>query len=800
MQLGKYDDRPGDCRAPDLLSVMASTSPRNRTSTVTSAEGAEHELRSPLTILSQEFPCVSDTDWKDIVLAKLEAAHFVRQVLLNSTHSDSPRDAFRRLGGFEASLTVLRGITQQYVLLNISGEQLQVLLDLLQIIFADLTASMHDHWGNRKYFRKRVHGGGWAALRVPLEGLLVSDHNSTNTEKERAIECIFGCLFACALNDETFVTSFTEIRRQINFEGGKVKDSTDFMVPPSYQEVTETLKDPKKADASNIPGMIRTLLHVDVSRHAFLHHAEIIPIILELSTALHVLASRRKEYNDTLFLTIPVIVGYLANLSTHSLVAMHNVGTLNVLLPMLTNSSLSPACAAELYSLASSLLKLGVTNLRDGHFLYRNAITSSSIAELLRSALRESSSPSFMHFDLSLHGYASIELPGIGRLFPPVLPATGYTFSVWLYVVAFDPDAHTTVFGAFDASQTCFVLVYLEKDTRNLILQTSVNSSRPSVRFKSVSFQEKRWYHICLVHRRPKATVSSRASLFVDGEFAEEVKSHYPLDPPIPKTTGNRSNPMPSDGSRNPVQVFLGTPQDLASRLGRNLVLSQWRLASAHLIEEAISDDLIAVYFQLGPRYTGNYQDCLGSFQTYRASAALNIRNESLHPGKEEKSDIVFAIRQKASGLLSEHKIILNISPALVLDDDDRNNIDESQLVRYLSKPAVKTLRRVTAGRNAVVINGAIPSINKALQNKRGFAVLTGDPVIAVPQSLDDAVWRIGGCAAVVLALLDAAYSYTAILRALEILFDSIKHSWRNSEAMEREVSKQLLRLCYRKN
>ena len=769
---------------------MASDGPRNRTSTVTSSRGAEHGLRTPLTVLSQQLPDISDTGWKETLVAKLEAAHFIRQTLSNSTGSESPRDAFRHLSGYEALLTVLQDISQQYNQSKVSEEQSEVLLDLLQTVLANLTASLHDHWGNQKYFRKRVHGAGWTALKVRLEELLRPE-SITRIENERAIERTFGCLLACALNDETLVTFLAKFRRQVGVEDAEGKDPTNIGVPPQSKEVTETLKDTKNVDAPSLPAIIRHSLHEDIGRHAFLQHAEIIPIVLELFTALQVTASERQGSNHALFLAIPIIIGCLAYLSTHSLVAMHNAGTLNVLLPMLINPSLSAACITELYGLASSLLKLGVTNLSDGHFLYRNAMTSSTIAELLRTALRESCSPCFMHFDLSLHGYASIELPDIGRLFPPVSPAAGYTFSVWLYVVAFDNNAHTTIFGAFDASQTCFVLVYLEKDTHNLILQTSVSSSRPSVRFKSVSFEGKRWYHVCLVHRRPRATVSSRASLFVDGEFVEQVKSHYPLDPPILKVNGNRSSSMPSDGGRNSVQAFLGTPQDLASRLGRNLVQSQWRLASAHLIEEAISDDLIAVYFQLGPRYIGNYQDCLGSFQTYRASAALNIRNESLHPGKEEKSDIVSAIRQKASGLLSEHKIILNISPALVLDDDDRNNIDESQLVRYLSKSAAKTLRRVTAGRNAVAINGAIPSINEALQHKRGFAVLTGNPAIAVPQSLDDAVWRIGGCTAVVLALLDTARSYTAIIRALEILFDSIKQSWRNSEAMEREVRKR---------
>ena len=197
---------------------------------------------------------------------------------------------------------------------------------------------------------------------------------------------------------------------------------------------------------------------------------------------------------------------------------------------------------------------------------------------------------------------------------------------------------------------------------------------------------------------------------------------------------------------------------------------------------------MIAVIYNLGPRYHGNFQDCLGSFQTYRASATLNLRNEHLHPGKEENSDIVTAIRRKASTLVREGSILINVSPIAVLDDDDSNNVDESQLIRCLSRHAARNLQQLTkTGGNAVAVNGATPAINDALTQTHGVGVLTGDPVVAVPQSLDDASWRIGSCAAVHLSLVQAANTADCVLMAVEALFESIQDNWRNSEAMERE-------------
>jgi hypothetical protein len=270
---------------------------------------------------------------------------------------------------------------------------------------------------------------------------------------------------------------------------------------------------------------------------------------------------------------------------------------------------------------------------------------------------------------------------------------------------------------------------------------------------------------------------SSRASLFIDGEFVEQLKIEYPSVP----VSHHSSKP-----SR--VQAFFGTPQDLAMRLGKGVSTSRWSLANGMLFDEAYSDDMVAVFYNLGPRYYGNFQDCLGSFQTYRASATLNLRNEHLHPGKEEASDIVTAIRRRASTLIRESSILINVSSVAVLDDDDSNNVDESQLVKCLSRQAAKSLHQLTkSGGNAVAVNGAVPAINDGLTQPQGVGILTGDPVVAVPRAMDDASWCLGGCAAAHLSLIKAARTPESTRMAVEALYEAVQDNWRNSEAMERE-------------
>ena len=184
----------------------------------------------------------------------------------------------------------------------------------------------------------------------------------------------------------------------------------------------------------------------------------------------------------------------------------------------------------------------------------------------------------------------------------------------------------------------------------------------------------------------------------------------------------------------------------------------------------------------------GNFQDCLGSFQTYRASAEVHLQNDLLHPGQAEKSELMVALRSNASTLLSEAKILLSFSPNAVLDNEDRNHINESRLLKSISRDASTAMQQlIRVAGNSIIVNSAAPAYNDALTHPHGIGILTGDPVVSVPQSLDDTCWRIGGSAPVVLKLLDLARTKDEVLRAVQIVFASLEGSWRNSEAMERE-------------
>ncbi|KAL8996001.1 MAG: hypothetical protein Q9169_004381 [Polycauliona sp. 2 TL-2023] len=725
------------------------------------------ELEQHLRLLSTDKSTQPDVRHVDIVEGNIAAGHAVRQLLLDFPTN---RNAFRQLGGFEILLRVLDSLPELLESDESDPVPHETASHLLSVVFGILTAALVDHRGNRRYWQKRVPQRGWISLQFKLQ-VIRRSLSQRPLEISQALERhIYGCLVACAIDDETIRSLFKP---------------TDFDYRPG-NTVEYRLQSPSNDGSHTLMERFQIKLNRNLGTAARLQDPEPLCLALRLWSEWQVESSVSSETEDA---SVVQTVTHLARLNTHNLVALHKTNVLTNLLPAVLNSKESKTQTTQLYELVALLLSLGITQLDDAHLLFSAANSSTVAANLLSHALRSTHSPSYFHFDLSICGYSSIELPDIGASFPPASSSDGYTISIWLQVVKFDKNAHTTLFGAFDASQACFVLLYLEKDSRNLILQTSVTSTRPSVRFKTVSFREGPWYHIALAHRRAKAASSSRVSLFVNGNFVEQVKSNFPLAPPPAKSKAGSANHTPSNHNRSsPVQAFVGTPQDLASRLGKDVVCSQWRLASAYVFSEVLSDDLLAVHHELGPRYYGNYQDCLGSFNTYQAASSLKIRNESLHSGKQRHSDIIRAMEIGASDLLPERTIILAVSPWNVLNTENFGLPEESSVPVYLSKTATKVGKNLGyKGHEYVVVNGSVPSFNDASCRPGGFAVPTGGPVITLAQPFDDAAWRIGGCTGIVLDHLEKCDNDDAILRALTCIFESIRDNWRCSEAMEKD-------------
>ncbi|KAI2632885.1 beige/BEACH domain-containing protein [Xylaria nigripes] len=760
---------------PNRFSVPSTMSTRSRYRSSTSASNtpptskAAEVLQQLLDNISASFPSpLTDNEYPDSrrLVGQVE---LVKQYLSAITPPSPVQDDFRHLHGFQHLFYVLRSFSGFYNPQKLNQYEKESFFDLLAALLGTLAVAFRGHPGNRRYFRTRVEGGGWEALEQ-----IIASIGLGGADSDLWTSCqLFWKLFAFALNDTAIDSVYQEAASAVYPHGAASASEEDKFSSTEPNNGSDLRSSMASLDAAIKRAIVST---------SILQNPEIIRTIVGFWESMP--RDRNAVANVPSLLVLKLLLA-IVKASSVNLYQVHETGILSRLLILAfgEHSSVHDAEREVILSLCRSLMSLGMSRLIDAQHLLLNPSAAASDF-CLDMAEKHSSSP-FIQFDLSLHGHSSIELPSLGRPFPPQSSA-GYTFTAWVRVDKFDPASHTTLFGVFDSTQTCFLLAYLEKDTRNFILQTSVTSQRPSIRFRSLTFQEHQWYHIALVHRRPKTLTASKASLYVNGEFIEQMRASYPALPPPSNSSTESFASFTSSSQKNlPIQAFVGTPRELSSHIGAGLIQSKWSLATAHLLDDVLSDDFLAVPSRLGVHYQGNFQDCLGGFQTYAASAALGLRNELVGAGKED-SDIMKVIRDRASNLIPEHHILYSLMPSSIFRE--KENFGESQLFRSLSRgPAHTLVQMVLKNGTGIAINTALPSINDALLRSSGVAVLSGDPMVVTPQFFDDALWRLAGFTPLALKLVERASTADTLVRAVDMVFRCINSSWRNSEAMEKD-------------
>ncbi|KPM35037.1 Beige 1 [Neonectria ditissima] len=702
---------------------------------------------------------------------------------INAVTTPVHQNDFRHANGFERILNLLRAFSGYYNPDKRSDSDMLSFFRLLGEALNVLSAALKEHAGNRRFFRYKVEGGGWEALEQVIASIGLG-----GAEPDAWISChAFGKLLAFALDDEGLDLLCQSVATALRLDS---EDASAHDGDEEGSEAEEQWDLVLAKSAENISPGVREV----VNAKTILRHPEILRAVVSFWTAIP--RMKNAPASPASLLVLETIHSVIA-VSIYNRAAVHSTGVLSQFLRVVfgVDSALSLPEREKVLAVCKLLMFLGVNQPADTQFLLSSP--SPEASEFCLQMASKYSGPPFFQFDLSLNGHSSLELPSLGRSFPPQSSA-GYTFTAWIRVDSFDPTAHTTVFGVFDSTQACFLLMYLERDTHNFILQTSVFSNKPSIRFKSVSFRENKWYHIAIVHRRPKTMTASKASLYVNGEFSEQIRCNYPHPPPLSNGTNESFASFNSNQNKtNPVQAFLGTPRELSNQIGAGLVFSRWSLASAHLFEDALSDDYLAVHYGLGPRYQGNFQDSLGGFQTYEASATLGLRNEIAHPGKEENSDILKAIREKASSLLPESKILLSILPSATFPENVQYL--DTGLLRSIPRNCARNLFRASNQEGSpLAINCAVPCLSDTLFRVHGLASFRGSPIVAVPSYLDENLWRLAGFTPLALKLFERASSADETVRAAEMLFHCIRQSWRNSEAMERDTGYGILGMLLR--
>ncbi|KAL0063705.1 Beige protein-like 1 [Marasmius tenuissimus] len=324
------------------------------------------------------------------------------------------------------------------------------------------------------------------------------------------------------------------------------------------------------------------------------------------------------------------------------------------------------------------------------------------------------------------------------------MPTTGFTLMFWVWAEHLPKSGSSyALFTARTSPTKALVQLSLRQDGR---LELYTTGNRSAVVFDRARLAKGRWVHITLIHYPVRdRTSNSTIRLFLDGVLIDTLNWHYP---------------KPDSFSHEHGRYIIGDDRNDSAAMN-------WCMASAYLLSTPLADDIPRFIHHLGPRYSGNFQDrSLSKFLTYEASTSLNIFLAQ-----------VTAVQKSRPTTPGGSMIPLSMIKAI----RDGLGLAESHIVFSLS--ALNCMNPGPVTTLAALGNGPGSGASVSLMVKE-FKV-EGDVYAVKAACLDMALWKLGGTA-VTLRLVQAASTPHELSRALAILSDGIKNSWRNSEDMER--------------
>ncbi|CAG8665860.1 11778_t:CDS:2, partial [Racocetra fulgida] len=634
------------------------------------------------------------------------------------------QDVFRESGGFVCLVSLLVGLEDVYKQLiqnsvekdvkidatnadsqidhtncdtDIMSMKIQA-IDTLKAIFVVFAEAMSNHDSNRRFFSNSI---GFKSVE---DAICLTEM----FKLPGAPENLFGILFGFAIENESVADVFID-RQDISNNVNQVK------IEEMFGNFTDEIHNP-----DIIPTIMKLQLCVNRDSRLFLKIYEALVALSFANRRNQVMLNKSGVLEIVLHRLFPASIRYTEK------------GTINA-----SNHTQEKKLLTKL---AQRLIEMGVTT-KEIRFLFEQfengnqcpkAITDTdgtfmTAMDMVLFGVQRSRWPRFIQFDMCQFGYSCLEMNSLSdRPFPPT--SGGYTFMSWLDIENFDSEMNLTLLGLSDDEKKCYLQIYFEAQTHKLVVQTS---PKQTTRFDNFEFRTGYWYHIALVHRRSRLGQSSLMSLYVDGRFVDEQKCPY-----LNQSVTNR-----------PIKTFIGTPKEIAKKLDKGKTKLSWDLGPCYFFEDDLDGDIISVYCHLGPRYSSNFQDSLGQFQTYQTSTLLNMRLEALSRQRSDSAieldnlPIVNAIRGNNSQTLPEEKIIFAFNASNVLVCGQNASILGAGLSEGTSQALLGNVN------TKVILNAAVPKVERALRVLHGLAYLQGDPVTAVPYGMDDSIWKIGGSA-----------------------------------------------------
>ncbi|KAK4701644.1 hypothetical protein P7C70_g4583, partial [Phenoliferia sp. Uapishka_3] len=727
-------------------------------------------------------------------------AHIATISLVLQSDPDT-RNSFREHHGFLSAVAALASLDETEEDGGAGGKDAdsretreELRYDLASLVLQVISVACTSHDLNRATFSESV---GYAAVgeAIKLSGLMNDQPGAQPTPvtptQATPAERLLSILYSYLTADFSSPPLFSQIRRHIN-ESEEIINIP--LTPPSLHSDDDSPHGPTTPPtrSQRITWYLRNRSEaLQGPDQEVVENPEIVPLMLELE------ASLGEEQTELRFAVLAALL-QLSTSSRRSQVALNSAGVVGIALERLFpekeigekegESGETEEGRKTLRKLTENLLEMGA-GTKETRKMFQSVVEgwksteggeekiNNDMLSLILYGVRKSRYPSFIHFDLSRHGHSSLTLRSLGRQFPP--PTHGYTYLAWISIEQppSTEDERLIIFGCGDATGKCHVEICITPDLQ-LSLATSL--TKPIIVFSNFTFETGQFYHLAVVHQRPKYSSSSPVAVYVDGKLVETQKVTYPVAPP-------------KDWE---VQGWLGTPKERvpAGRLEKGKSELKWDLGPTWLIHGDVPEEMIVVCSTLSPRYACNFQDQLGQFQTNATSTQLNLRIDEAArkspKGTKNNSPLVYAIRDKGSAVIPEHRIIFAFTALNVLVAGSGRGLSSSGL----SAHGQQALGLATRARGKCIVNSAIPQIEEALVQPHGLGHLEGEPCIANPKGLDVAIWKIGGVP-VALRLVELANTPEQLTQAIQLFVELISHSWRNSEDTERVQGYEILAL-----
>ncbi|KAL5530973.1 hypothetical protein ACEPAG_3849 [Sanghuangporus baumii] len=326
------------------------------------------------------------------------------------------------------------------------------------------------------------------------------------------------------------------------------------------------------------------------------------------------------------------------------------------------------------------------------------------------------------------------------------LPSTGLTFMIWLYIERFPSTTSQAIFTVQTKSR---VLLRLSlRPDGHLEFASSENSEAAIL--DQAKVPKSRWTHLVFIHHPHRAS-SPTIRVFIDGSLVSTRQQLYPR----------------ADSTAQTISYVIGDSRDTPSPD------MSWCFASCYLLSLPLGDDAPHVIQHLGPQYSGHFQTKdLFQFLTYEASTSLNVVLSSM------ADQLGAAARNRGNG-----RVVSSAGSSMLRILKDGIGINEDSFILSVSAAGYRCGEADANGglKPAYVRNGVSSQQAPANRDHLGIA---GDVVPVLAESLDTALWRIGGAAAA-LRIVELATTSHELSRALGIFTDSARYSWQMSEDME---------------